>query len=303
MDEVFIYPRPSVPVAIRTLSLAGYIIENNRRQPTHTEIECTAPILGIQIPLLVAITESDEFPEAILDQLRSVASRARRSLVTVSAIGSQNCYSWGDFLEYFGGAVPSWRALGGEYSDQLRATAGNVRPETFIGEVWRLFEQLVADGLEFIFARRVRRLGAVKRGRRVSDMITQIPDGDVLVVDAKATSTSFNAAMHELRPLVEYVRNQQTRQRGSFHVFGALVVAPEFNQDAPGLTAIAREFIADTNVPIAFLKVSELVHFIAVLRVKPQLRPGLRWKRILAGGLVEQKAFDDEVAALEAERY
>ena len=51
----------------------------------------------------------------------------------------------------------------------------------------------------FCFGRRVRRLGAVKRGQKVSDMIALIPEGSVLVVDAKATSTSFNAAVSELR--------------------------------------------------------------------------------------------------------
>src|ERR1035437_3312959 len=100
------------------------------------------------------------------------------------------------------------------------------------GEAWRLFEQLVADGLEFGFARRVRRLGAEKRGSRLCDMTAQIPEGQILVVDAKATETSFDAAIHNLRPLIEYTNNQRLRQRGYNDVLAALVISKDFNQDA-----------------------------------------------------------------------
>jgi hypothetical protein len=118
--------------------------------------------------------------------------------------------------------VPSWRALDDTYLSQLETAAKNAKPEGFGGEAWRLFESLVADGLEFCFARKVRRLGAAKRGQKVSDMIALVPEGSVLVLDAKATSTSFNAAISELRALVEYTRNQRARQKGFAEVFGPL---------------------------------------------------------------------------------
>jgi hypothetical protein len=303
MDSALSFSRPNVPLAVRTLLLSGYTIENNRRQPTHTEIDCTAPLLGISIPLLIAITEEDELPPIVRQQLRLVAKRANRNLVIITAATSDENMGWLDFLEAFGGAVASWRALGSTYLDQLTTAAKNAKPDGFEGEAWRLFELLVADGLEFCFARRVRRLGAAKRGQRVSDMITQIPEGDVLVVDAKATATSFNAATHELRPLVEYTKNQRIRQKGSFNVFGALMVSSAFDQNEQSLTAISKEFISETGVPIAFLEVSVLVHFITVIKAIPHVRSGLRWRRLFSGGLVSVEAFDTEIAALRGERY
>jgi hypothetical protein len=75
-----------------------------------------------------------------------------------------------------------------------------------VGEAWRFFEDLVADGFDLVFGRKERRMGARRRGQRVGDMITQIPDGAVLVVDPKATAGAFSAAISELRPLIEYTR-------------------------------------------------------------------------------------------------
>src|SRR6266481_9017607 len=40
MTAIFVYENPNVALAARTLLLAGYAIENSRRQPTHIEILC-----------------------------------------------------------------------------------------------------------------------------------------------------------------------------------------------------------------------------------------------------------------------
>lgn len=49
--------RPNLQTAIRTLLLSGFKIENNERQPTHTEIYCLAPMLGVSIPLMIVLTD------------------------------------------------------------------------------------------------------------------------------------------------------------------------------------------------------------------------------------------------------
>lgn len=199
--------------------------------------------------------------------------------------------------------MPSWRALDDSYLSKLKVAGSNAKPEGFEGEAWRLFESLVADGLEFCFGRSVRRLGAAKRGQKVSDMIALIPEGSVLVLDAKATSTSFNAAFSELRALAEYTENQRTRQRGFSEVFGAVVVSKAFDQDEPSLMHVSREFTSRSGVPVAFLEVDTLAHFVRYFKHQPNLRTGLKWRFLFAGGLLTRTMFDKEVEALKGERY
>ncbi|MGB6112702.1 MAG: hypothetical protein WA430_06545 [Acidobacteriaceae bacterium] len=295
--------RPSISVAIRTLLLAGYTVEDNHRQPTHTEILCTAPLLGIDIPLIIAITEDDELSQVSYQQIKHIAENSARNLVVVSAVGGGTQLGWRDFLSTFGGPVPSWRALGPEYLQQLEIAAENRLPTGMTGEAWRLFEELVAAGLEFCFAWRVRSHGAKRRGSKVSDMIAQIPDACLLVVDAKATATSFDAAIHQLRPLLEYTKNQRLRQQGYNDVRAALIVSKAFNQKQETLGYISRDFLAEAQVPACFVTSEVLGLIVADLRKTPHLRSGIKWRKLFAGGLVTYEDFKAEVNAVIVERY
>ena len=182
-------------------------------------------------------------------------------------------------------------------------TGSNKLPDGVTGEAWRLFEDLVADGFELVFGRKVRRMGARKRGQRVSDMISQIPDGAVLVVDAKATAGSFSASISELRPLIEYTRMQRLRQRGHNEVFAAVLVAPAFEQDATALSAVSKQFLAETGVPVAFLQAATLGQMVTSLSKRPDLRTAVHWRSLFSGGLIDLRDFQSELKRADTERY
>src|SRR5665213_3106705 len=90
---------PNLQTAIRTLLLSGFRIENNQRQPTHTEIYCSAPMLGTYVPLLLVLTEKDELPPNIYPQVQSAAQGSNRTLITVANSPGLNQLGWVDFLE------------------------------------------------------------------------------------------------------------------------------------------------------------------------------------------------------------
>ena len=303
MNNPQLLSHPNLQTTIRTLLLSGFGIENNERQPTHTEIYCCAPILGTMVPLMIVLSDEDELPVEIWPQVRLAAERSNRTLVVIANSANGDQLGWNDFLESLGGGVPSWRALDDSYLSKLEVAGSNAKPDGFEGEAWRLFEALVADGLEFCFGRHVRRLGAAKRGQKVSDMIGLVPEGSVLVVDAKATSTSFNAAISELRALAEYTEAQRTRQRGFAEVFGAVIISKAFDQDESALMHVSREFTAQSGVPVAFLEVASLAHFVKCLKHQPNLRQGIKWRFLFAGGLLTKAMFDRELQALKGERY
>jgi len=300
----FVYENPNVAVAARTLLLAGYAIENSRRQPTHIEILChKTSVLASDVRYLVAITEADAFTEHTVQELRRISGREGRSLVLVGATATELQLGWADFLDALGGAVPSWRALAPEYENNLLTAGSNRLPGGVTGEAWRLFEDLVADGFEFVFGRKVRRMGARKRGQRVSDMITQIPDGAVLVVDAKATAGAFSASISDLRPLIEYTRMQRHRQRGHNEVFAAVLIAPAFEQEANVLSGISKQFLAETGVPVAFLQAALLGQMVTSLSQRPDLRIAVHWRPLFAGGLIAARDFQSELTRADTERY
>lgn len=304
MTAGFAYENPNVALATRTLLLAGYAIENSRRQPTHIEILChKISALASDVRYLVAITESESFSEHAVQELRRIAGREGRSLVLVGTTATDLQLGWADFLDALGGAVPSWRALAPEYENNLRTTGSNKLPVGVTGEAWRLFEDLVADGFELVFGRKVRRMGARKRGQRVSDMITQIPDGAVLVVDTKASAGAYSASISELRPLIEYTRMQRLRQRGHNEVFAAVLVAPTFEQDVGGLLGISKQFLTETGVPVAFLQAQLLGQMVTSLSQRPDLRTAVHWRALFSGGLIDARDFQSELKRADSERY
>ena len=295
---------PQTHIAIRTLIVAGYSIEGSHRQPRHIEIPCQrTDILGASIPYLIAVTDSDEFSkEEIYDILLSALNQ-RRIPVIVAPIPSERTISWEDFIEALGGAVPSWQALSPEYDKALVTAAKNKLPDGVTGgEAWLIFEDLVGHGLEFIFGRRVRRLGGRVRGRPVSDMQAQMPKGHVLVVDAKASADGFDVTWSELRPLVEYVKRQRVRQCGQVELFGALISSSKFKQDDARLLELCLDFLAEAQVPLSFIDTDVLVETINLFRKRPDVRNGIRWNQIFKGGRIRLSIIEKELQAVDDER-
>ena len=229
----------TVSLATRTLVAAGYSVSGVHRQPTHIEFKCESTTrLGATFQLLIAITDQPIFRPDQVVEIGHEARNQNRVPVFVSCDGVSGQISWVDFLEAMGGAVPPWRVLTPDFAGHLKTAARNRLPPGFSGEAWRLFEELAGDGLELCFGRRVNRMGAYQRGKKVSDMVAPLPDFDVIVVDAKASEAGYDASSPSFRALTEYVEKQKVRQRGGGQVVAALVISSQFLQDEAGLAKV-----------------------------------------------------------------
>jgi hypothetical protein len=292
-----------VAITTRTLLAAGYSISGVQRQPAHIEFRCErVSRLGPPVPFLIAITDQAELSEDDVKAISHAASNQSRLPVLISASGGPSQLTWMEFLEIMGGAVPSWKALTDEYRNRLEAASRNEAPSGLAGEPWWIFESLVADGLEFCFGRRVNRLGGNKRGKRVSDMVAPLPDFNVVVVDAKASSSGFDVNAPALRPLVEYVEKQKLRQSGGGEVIAGLVVSSRFVQNEEGLANAAKEFLGQTRTPVCFITADNLWLLIRILRDKPDVRRCVRWNMLFSGGLIRSQQIESEIRAVMQER-
>jgi hypothetical protein len=244
---------------------------------------------------LVAISVADEFSSEISEDIRQAATSDQRVPVFVGSHSTELQLGWADFLEALGGAVPSWRALAPTFSDDLRTASKNELPQGSAGAAWAVFEDLVADGWEFCFGRKVRRLGARRPGKSVSDMLAQLPDGVLLVIDAKAAADGFDATWPSLRPLVEYVKTQESRQRGHNEVFGAVVVSSGFRQSESELSELARTFFSETSAALAFVTASVLAQTVVELQREVGIRNALRWRRLFSGGVMHLESTKQEI--------
>lgn len=286
-----------------TLVAAGFAIVRVRSMPDGAEFTCERKdLLGARVRYLLAFRTGQPTADDT-SSLRRLADQEHAVLAIVTEVDSDDCIGWRQFASALGGVVPSWRALDSGFPGALQALSQNQVPPGMKGEAWSLFEQAVADALEFVFGRRVRRLGALQRGRSVSDLVTITPDDRVLVVDAKSSAEPFVVGEPQLRPLREYAERQKSRQLGQLPVGAVVVVGDRFQQDASRLSELARSFLADVGVALTFLPVSVLVSMLGRLTARPDLRNAIRWSRLLCGGgLVADQSLEDECRAVDAER-
>jgi hypothetical protein len=296
---------PSTAVASRTLITAGFAIAKSRRMRTHIEIYCSRiDLFGRPSKYFIALCDGSEPPATDVRNIRKEADNFGGTLVVVCKDGGQGWLSWREFLDSLGGPVPSWRALGAGYLDALERSSRNSLPIGQIGEAWRTFEEAVADGFEFALGNRVVRLGGRTRGKKVSDLLTQTPDNNVLVLDAKAAANGFDAVWGELRALVEYTTAQITRQKGHYEVRGAVIVSSDFNQSPDQLASQATEFLAVTRVPLTFMRARQLGDLVGHFSASPGLRTSVNWTRLLCrGGLLEDRQILEEIDAATDQTY
>lgn len=251
---------PSVAAAVRTLLVGGYDLDSGgERQPTHLEIRCEKPsVFGVRVRFLIAITDTSAFTAGQIDEIKRLGAQENRAVVFVGRDSTDDQLGWQEFLSTLGGEVPSWRAVSPTYSSSLLTASTNKLPPGTTGEAWLLFEDLVCDGLEFIFGRRAHRLGGRRRGQRVSDIIAVLPTTELLIVDAKAAGDPFDASWPALRALVEYVKKQQRRQQGYNLVESAVLVSSRFKQSSSTLQDLSNTFLAETRVPLVFVSAETL---------------------------------------------
>lgn len=291
-------------VLVRTLITAGFTVTNARRQPMHLEIECERKdSFGMTVPYLITLTDADAPSDAHLASASEIARTDGKVFVPIARYRGDKWLSIDDAMETMGGAVPTWRALGSEYAQWLVTTGKNKLPTGESGEPWQLFELAVADGLEFLFGHRVRRMGGARRGQRVSDLIAQTSDETLLVVDAKASKNQFSVTMAELRPLVEYVKTQKARQQGQVGVTAAVLVAVAFEQTEEALVEVSSQFSAETGVTLSCLLVDTLTQMVEKISSRPVLRNAIIWRRIFSRpGIVKLNSFLSELNAAADQR-
>lgn len=279
----------------RTLTLAGYVITDFSRYERYALCRCNRmDVFGVTVPYLFALSDQKTYSDEIRSHIQDVAKHESRIPVFIAREPSVGSVAWTDFNNALGGAVPSWRALSEAYAGDLDVLSSNRLPPGYDGEAWYMFELAVADGLEFLFGRRVTRLGGRKRGRDLPDSLAFTPDDSILVVDSKASSEPFSVSVTSLRPLQDYVRRQRLHEANRQQVAG-LLVAREFMQDDHDLIEECNRFLSDTGVPLGVLTVQTLLEITELAKSFSALRCNVSWKKVFFKvGRVESSALRKE---------
>jgi len=287
----------------RTLLASGFEINDFQRHPDHVVYSCSKPdSLELIVNYLLAFTDSAVVGSSLLDQVRRDAARTGSVGAVIAKGPGEGWLSWGEFTEALGGAIPDWRPLSEEWRRAIRAAGRNDRAFFPSAEPWLAYEVAIADGLTFVFGRRVVHLGGRHRGQRLGDIVGQASDEFVFLVDAKSSASALHFGSEYDRALREYVGRQRARQRGSIPLATVIVVADSFAQADERLLEISRDFLAADGIPITFVTTDDIIALVDRCKAAPALRIRLRWRTLLCrGGRFDTAAFDAEMRAAQRE--
>lgn len=293
--------RPDIATFGRTLTVAGYQITDFDRRENYAYCHCDwLDPFGLTVRYLIALTDAQRFDPAERESLTREAQADNRTPLLIAGEPDTSVVAWRDFVQVLGGAVPSWRALTDSFASEIQVLAANQLPPGSSGQAWFLFEEAVCGGLEFLFGRRVRRLGGSFRGRDLPDAIAQSSDGAIVIVDAKASTSPFEVDLTTIRALRDYVERQGVAQRNGMGPASALLVAADYKQGDTTLMDSCNRFLSDTRIPLALLRVTSLLAMIDLTRDVALLRNRIQWRRIFCrNGVIDETLLKTEIESVQ----
>ena len=292
---------PSLAVAVRTLMVGGFILEDVQRNPGYLILQTSrTDEFGASHNYCFAVSENDQFiPEQI--QAAKIVSDYKRAHLIL--IGKSECdfptIVWDRFINLFGGPVFSTSPLEPEFAQQLSELAFNRLPDGLSGRADDLFEDYTNVSLEFILGTKVVRYGQDRRFEARPDGIVLPYCGFSALYDAKAYSDGYEVTQDSIRQFKSYVEDFSQRYDAYLSRLNAfIVVSGSFPHRERTLEGRSRELFSECGVPLVFLNVRELIEIIDLLSEFPYARRSINWPKIFAEPITKASLVSQELETI-----
>lgn len=295
---------PDLQVAVRTLTVGGFILEKVRRFPGYALIYMFRyDVFGVRQKYCFALFERKPVSEQI--QAADIAAnhnKAELVVISPATIKDTSNIEWKRFLNLFGGPIHSYNPLEPEYGEQLKKLAFNKLPTSLVGKPDDLFELYVQRALEFIFGCKVHRYGQERR-------FEARPDGVILqdktfsaLYDTKAYSKGYDVTLDSIRQFSSYVSDFRSRYDQFFELHSFIVVSGAFPHTKKTLENRSRLLLSEANIPLAFLTAETIVHIIDLLADFPSARRSINWRKIFVNPVIVPELVQAEIQLISKDK-
>jgi hypothetical protein len=289
-----------IQVAVRTLTVGGFVLEKAARNPTFALIYAYRyDEFGGKQQYCFAIFDSPPTENEIVSA-EIAAKHNEYELVIISpvAIKEKASIEWSHFLNLFGGPVFSYSPLDAEFADHILELSINRLPVGLEGKPDDLFELYTHRALEFIFGCRVNRYGQERR-------FETCPDGAILkdkvftaLYDTKAYFNGYEVDSNSIRQFGSYVTDFQQRYGSIFDLNAFIVISGTFSSSANSLENRSRQFLSEARVPLVFLTAKTIVEMINLLSEFPSARRAINWRKIFVHPVVTLGLLQQEIETI-----
>jgi hypothetical protein len=295
---------PSLQVAVRTLTVGGFILEKASRYPGYAVIYMHRyDEFGVKQQYCFALFEKK--PESgQIEGAKIAANHHKAELVVISptTIHEKPNIEWTRFLSLFGGPVYSYSPLEPEFGDYLKQLGLNKLPAGLEGKPDDLFELYVHRALEFIFGCKVHRYGQERR-------FEARPDGIILqdrtfsaLYDAKAYSKGYDVTLDSIRQFSSYVSEFRNRYNQYFELHSFIVISGTFSHTKKTLESRSRQFLSEANIPLVFLTAESTARIINLLLDFPAARRSINWRKIFVNSVIDPELVQAELQIIDQDK-
>jgi hypothetical protein len=287
-----------IPTFVRTLLLNGYTIDSVQRSEAAQIFEVhRVDELGAHVPYLFLVATDPG--EAVIAPFVKRAYELRAAPIGLGDFSTPlfPVLSFPVFYRILGGSIDEGVVYDDDLPTKLDMLGHNQLPPGLSGKADDLLEQYTKQSLQFVTARRSRRYGKER-------LFEPVPDGIVfedlaVLIDTKAYSGGFTIEADDIKRFASYVADFNRRYRdelGSIHCF--LIVTGHFKQDIPALETRRSELYAECQTQLTCLKASVLGEIVKKLRLVPNCRRAIAWKRLFSTLVLTPELICEEIARL-----
>lgn len=271
-----------IPRFVRTLLLNGYTIDSVQRSDAAQIFEAhRVDELGARVAYAFLIATNPG--ESVMAPFIKRAEELRATPIGLGDFSTPlfPVLSFSAFYGILGGSVDEGIVYDDELPIKLDHLGHNRVPAGLSGKADDLLEEFTKQGLQFVTGRRSRRYGKER-------LFEPVPDGIVfedlaILVDSKAYSAGFRIEADDIKRFASYVTDFNNRYRnelGSIHSF--VVVTGNFQQDIAALEGRRGELYAECQTQLTCLKASDLGEMVKQIRLAPNYRKAIAWKRLFS---------------------
>ncbi|MBN1316519.1 MAG: hypothetical protein JXA42_13670 [Anaerolineales bacterium] len=294
------YNKPDISIAIRTLLMGGFLLEDAQRKPGYTILLMSRhDEFGASNRYCFALSEQ-QLNSPQIEAAKIAANHHSAQLVLIDSKSDDvPTVEWSRFINLFGGPVYSSSPLEPDFADQLITLGHNQLPNGINGKPDDLFEIYVRVSLEFVLGGKVLRYGQERRFEARPDGIALPFHGFLALYDTKAYSDGYIVDLDSIRQFKSYIDDFFLRYKDYLPRLNSfIVISGFFPHKKTTLERRSHDLLADCGVPLSFLNAKSLAVIIKMISQHPTCRHAINWSRIFADAIVNPSHVNDEIEAI-----
>ncbi len=260
--------------------------------------------LGAEVRYSILFTNRKKESTLVSSLMTLSLGYSSTPIVVCDDFSSTKCatYTFNEFFRFFGGVVNTGLILIPNLPEILDKLGKNKLPIGLEGDPSNLHEIYVKECLQFILKSPTRQYGQERLFQSLPDGIVIAKDRMIILYDSKAYSKGFNFSADDIKRFASYVDDFNDRYSNEIgRVFSFTVITGKFKVKEPTIQKRSNELYTICRCKLSCITSKELGEIVQILKVTPDLRSSIYWKRVFSELIIDISMVNKEIARIKTD--